>query len=184
MKKWQISLWGNFPPTLPTEAELLVPCGSQFTEISLNVWPWFTVVPLNSTLSLADSAIQSHCQWCRAKNGCCQSSWRAELKAISWLSPVIPLINLPVVLLPLGLLPTYLVCRVKTRLVRHLSLELETVEINHKCLSNHWESSSLGRLIRSPGPLRRRESRAFEKEKGVWGSQGEKDKLFSYIALS
>ena len=42
-----------------------------------------------------------------------------------------------------------------------------------------WESSSLVRLIRSPGPSRRKGSRALEKEKGVQGSQGgEKDKSF------
>ena len=80
MKKWQISLGVNFTPYSANWSRAAGSCGSQFTEISLNVWPWFTVVQLswNSTLSLADSAIQSHCQWCRAKNGCSQSSWWAQ----------------------------------------------------------------------------------------------------------
>ena len=49
-----------------------------------------------------------------------------------------------------------------------------------------WESSSLGKLISSPGPSRRKGSRALEKDKGVRGSQGgEKDKsFFFYTALS
>ena len=39
------------------------------------------------------------------------------------------------------------------------------------------KSHLLDRLIRSPGPPRRRKgSGALEKEKGVWGSLGEKDK--------
>ena len=39
-----------------------------------------------------------------------------------------------------------------------------------------WESKFLGRLIWSPGFLRRRKvSRALEKEKVVWGPQGDKD---------
>ena len=43
----------------------------------------------------------------------------------------------------------------------------------------------LGRLIRSPGPSRRKESRALEEEKGIWGSQGgEKDKLSSLCFVS
>lgn len=80
-----IPLGITLTPTLPTEAKLLVPWGSQFTEIPLNAWPWFTVVWLgwNPALSLADAAIQPHCQWCRAKNGCCRSSWWAEHKATS-----------------------------------------------------------------------------------------------------
>ena len=40
-----------------------------------------------------------------------------------------------------------------------------------------WESQFLGRLIRSPTfPRRKRGSGALEKKKGVWGSQGEKDR--------
>ena len=45
-----------------------------------------------------------------------------------------------------------------------------------------WESKFLGRLIRNPGFLRRRKgSRALEKQKVVWGSQG--DKNIFYIAF-
>ena len=45
-------------------------------------------------------------------------------------------------------------------------------------------SQLLGRLIRSPGPPRRRWGPgALEKEKGVWGSQGEKNKHFFSILL-
>ena len=44
------------------------------------------------------------------------------------------------------------------------------------------------RLIRSPGfPRIRKGSRALEKEKGVWGSQGERDKhsfLFSFVLIN
>ena len=44
-------------------------------------------------------------------------------------------------------------------------------------LGRSWESQFLGRLIRSSGFLRTRKGfRALEKEKGVWTSQGEKDK--------
>ena len=49
-----------------------------------------------------------------------------------------------------------------------------------------WESQFLDRLIRSPAFLRRRKgSGALDKEKGVWGSQGEKDKrsLLHYFVL-
>jgi len=43
----------------------------------------------------------------------------------------------------------------------------------------------LGRLIRNPGPSRRKGSRALQEEKGVWGSQGgEKDKLLSLCFVS
>ena len=48
--------------------------------------------------------------------------------------------------------------------------------INSKWYNSYWESQFLGRLIRSPGFPRRKGSGALEKEKGVWGSQGEKDK--------
>ena len=50
------------------------------------------------------------------------------------------------------------------------------------------ESRFLGRFIRSLGSLRRRKgSRALEKEKGEWGSQGEKDKglfLHHFVLVS
>ena len=41
------------------------------------------------------------------------------------------------------------------------------------------ESQFLGRLIRSPGSLRRKKgSGALKEEIGVWNSQGGKDKIF------
>ena len=48
--------------------------------------------------------------------------------------------------------------------------------INSKWYNSYWESQFQGRLIRSPGFLRRKGSGALEEEKEVWGSQGEKDK--------
>ena len=52
--------------------------------------------------------------------------------------------------------------------------------------SNYWESQFLGRLIRSPGPLRRRKGSEVLKEKvGVWNSQGAgKDKCLFPPLLS
>ena len=51
-------------------------------------------------------------------------------------------------------------------------------------IHHNWESQFLGRLLRSPGSLRRRKgSGALKKKKGVWGSQGEKDKLFFPTSL-
>ena len=51
-------------------------------------------------------------------------------------------------------------------------------------IHHNWESQLLGRLRRSPGSLRRRKgSGALKKKKGVWGSQGEKDKLFFPTSL-
>ena len=45
-----------------------------------------------------------------------------------------------------------------------------------KLLSSFRENQFLGRLIRSPGSLRRRKgSEALEKEKWIWGSHGEKN---------
>ena len=48
-----------------------------------------------------------------------------------------------------------------------------------------WESQFLGKMIRSPGSLRRRKgSRALEEEIGIWSSQGrEKGKIF-FFSLS
>ena len=43
--------------------------------------------------------------------------------------------------------------------------------------------SYLGRLISPGSPRRRKGSRALKKRKGVWGSQGEKDKLFFPTSL-
>ena len=51
-------------------------------------------------------------------------------------------------------------------------------------IHHNWESQFLGRLLRSPGsPRRRKGSGALKKKKGVWGSQGEKDKLFFPTSL-
>ena len=52
---------------------------------------------------------------------------------------------------------------------------ITVLQLWHPCFG---ESQFLGRLIRSHGFLRRRKgSGALKKEKGVWDSQGEKDKL-------
>ena len=64
-------------------------------------------------------------------------------------------------------------------------LQLDMEQWTGSKLGKEWESQFLSRLMKSPGPLRRKGSRALEKEKGVRGSQGgEKDKRFIYTALS
>ena len=42
----------------------------------------------------------------------------------------------------------------------------------------YWQSQFLGKKIRGPGPPRQRKGSGALGEKGVWGSQGEKDKCF------
>ena len=49
-------------------------------------------------------------------------------------------------------------------------------------VTKSWENKFLGRLIRSPGSLRRREgSGAFKEETGIWSSQGGKKDIFSTL---
>ena len=64
-------------------------------------------------------------------------------------------------------------------------LQLDMEQWTGSKLGKEWESQFLSRLIKSPGPLRRKGSRPLEKEKGVPGSQGgKKDKRLIYTALS
>ena len=89
------------------------------------------------------------------------------------------------------------ILRVSLKSISPLALRYNW-QILYKCRCSTWwldlqihceifittESQFLSRLISPGSPRRRKGSRALKKKKGVWGSQGEKDKLFSYIALS